>query len=328
MDELSAQTSGPSPHQVEIHEDPVWKIYIDDVNGGVLDTKLTEEARKLEMDWLLKEKVYQKVLKSICAKEGISPIPLKWIDTNKGDMDKPFMRSRLVVRECTKGKHAKFAAMSPEQLFSAMPWLEALKLLVSLKMSLQKSRRGKELKIGIWDISRAHFMPEAKRRIYVQLLEGDPDRDTHVGLLLRSMYGTQDASNLWQKDYTELIRTDEYVPGKSNPAIFHSEQQDGRLYVHGDDFVLLADQESIDRMDKLLNSKYTCKKLANLGFDRTDDKETCILNRIVRVVDDPARPAMEIEGDLRHVQLLVREFGLENAKGVNTPRVKRTADEV
>ena len=69
------------------------------------------------------------------------------------------------------------------------------------------------------------------------------------------MYGTQDASNLWRKDYTELIATDEYMPGRTNPAIFYSPSQDGRLYVHGDDFALLADQAMIraGHLDCILN---------------------------------------------------------------------------
>ena len=62
-----------------------------------------------------------------------------------------------------------------------------------------------------------------------------------VGLLLRSMYGTQDASNLWQEDYTGTLAQRGYTPGWSNPAVFHFHRGDGRMLVHGDDFVLLAD---------------------------------------------------------------------------------------
>ena len=74
-------------------------------------------------------------------KKGIKPILLIWVDTNKGDKNTPFTRSRICVRECTKGLNA-VESLEPEQLFSAMPPLEALKLLCSLKVSLKTSCRG------------------------------------------------------------------------------------------------------------------------------------------------------------------------------------------
>ena len=128
-----------------------------------------------------------------------------------------------------------------EQLFSAMPPLEALKLLCSLKVSLKMSCRGKPLKLAHFDISRAHFMPKARHELYVELFDEDPMKQKGcVKLLLRSMYGTQDASNLWQEDYSGTLAQRGYVPGQSNPAVFLSHRGDGRMLVHGDDFVLLA----------------------------------------------------------------------------------------
>ena len=44
--------------------------------------------------------------------------PLIWVDTNKGDENTPFVRSRICVRECKKGRNA-VESLEPEQLFSA-----------------------------------------------------------------------------------------------------------------------------------------------------------------------------------------------------------------
>ena len=152
--------------------------------------------------------------------KGIKPIPLIWVNTNKGDKNTPFVRSRICVRECKK-------SLESEQLFSAMPPLEALKLLCSLKVSLKTSCRGKPLRLAHFDISRAHFMPKARRELYVELPDEDPMKQKGcVGLLLRSMYGRQDASNLWQEDYTETFAQRGYMPGRSNPAVFHSHRGD------------------------------------------------------------------------------------------------------
>ena len=325
------QDGGPHADLPDLHTDPEWREYWDDVNGGMLDSKLTQQARKLEMDWVKKEKVYEYRCKSEAQEKGITPIPLLWIDTNKGDLENPFVRSRLVVRERTKGRNAR-EALPAEQLFSAMPPLEALKLLLSLKVTKKVSKRGKKLKIAHWDISRAHFVPKAERDIYVELPEEDEMKKAGmVGKLLRTMYGTQDASRLWQKDYTELLVANTYRAGISNPALFYSATWDARMLVHGDDFVMLADEDAISHMDSLLKSKYTVKMLANMG-DGDKVEEAVVLNRVIRYV--PCGPngkeVMELEADQRHVEVIVEELGLNatNAKGVDVPRVKRSEKEV
>ena len=90
------------------------------MNGGFLDTKLTKEARELEMKWILGEKVYSYRPRSEAQQKGITPIPLRWIDSNIGEWPDPFIRSRPVVREYTKG-HNRGKALAAEKLFSEMP---------------------------------------------------------------------------------------------------------------------------------------------------------------------------------------------------------------
>ena len=50
----------------------------------------------------------------------------------------------------------------------------------------------------VLDVSRAHVHPYAVREMYVELPEEDkvPGEDM-VGVLLRCLYGTRDAANLW-----------------------------------------------------------------------------------------------------------------------------------
>ena len=75
----------------------------------------------------------------------------------------------------------------------------------------------------------------------------------------------KDASNLWQEDYTGTLAQRGYTPGRSNPAVFHSRRGDGRMLVHGDDFVLLADDGEIKAVEQLLKSKYTVKMVSVIG---------------------------------------------------------------
>ena len=54
------------------------------------------------------------------------------------------------------------------------------------------------------------------------------------------MYGTQDASHIWQHDSVNLIcgELGGFRRGKHSASLFHNPNQDVRMAVHGDDFVL------------------------------------------------------------------------------------------
>ena len=186
---------GPDPMEFEL-EGEFW----DDVNGGWLDPTLVRAARDEEVQWMETRKVFEIEKADVCWREtGRKPVTLKWVDTDKGDWRRPRYRSRLVAREIRRGKQR---ALPDAMLFSAMPPLEAMKGLCSLLVTRQRSEvRRKPLKIGIWDVSRAHLYGVAQRNIFTEVPEelakarglvgGD-----HCARLLRSLYGTQNASNL------------------------------------------------------------------------------------------------------------------------------------
>ena len=88
---------------------------------------------------------------------GVPPISVKWVDTNKGDDQNTLYRSRLVAREIKKMKKAS-QQLKVKDLFSAMPPLEALKLLVSMLMTEEPGQKGAGDKpTALFDISRVHF---------------------------------------------------------------------------------------------------------------------------------------------------------------------------
>ena len=60
------------------------------------------------------------------------------------------------------------------------------------------------------------------------------------------------------------------------------------MLVHGDDFVLLADDEEIKVVEQLLKSKYTVKVVSVIG-DGNMQQEAVILNRIVRCASEQVK---------------------------------------
>ena len=139
------------------------------------------------------------------------------------------------------------------------------------------------------------------------------------------MYGTQDASHIWQHDYVNLICEElgSFRRGKHSAALFHNPPQDVRMAVHGDDFVCLSDDDGLKHIDGLLKSKYTAKDIGTLGFEDSDVTSLLSLNRVFRVGVDQTGQYLDIGPDLRHAPLIISESGCNaNTKTVSTPRKK------
>ncbi|CAK0899207.1 unnamed protein product [Prorocentrum cordatum] len=318
------QQSGPVPVDAAVPPGD-WTSYWDDVNGGYLEAGLVAQARAVEREWVKKQELIEIVPRSQAfAETGRPPIPLKWVDTNKGDAERPNYRSRLVVKEI-KAMRSLVSLM--------VTWTREAPLHIQESLR-KKGRKPGNFKIGFFDISRAHFYGKAQRRIFVELEEESRKEygEDKCGLLLKSWYGTQDASKIWQGDYTELLEEHGYKAGVSCPAVFYKEVDETRLLGHGDDFAVLAQQQDIDSFEATLGKKYEFKKTANLGFDEGDDKQAVFLNRVIEVSAGvppgggrPCRHAM-IEPDKRHAEIVIDELGLSKANGVDTPMEKRSAD--
>eukprot|EP00435_Cladocopium_sp_Y103_P011546 s12_g3.t1 len=269
LNAADAYSAGPIPEIPTV--DPEWEErYGDDVNGGVLPKEEVEKARSVEMQYLHKQEVYLPVPIEQCFQEtGKPPIKARWLDTNKGDPSRPSFPSRLVVKDIKAAKKPE-DQLPANLLFPSTPPLEAMRLLCSLWATKQRSIHGERLTLGPWDISCAHFYGTPKRRIFIEFPSEEPRAEggKMCGLLTKSMYGTQDAPNIWQSHYSSILVAGGYMRGKSNASVFYHPQHDVRV------------------MDK---------------------KEFHFLNR--------------------HVDLLIQSFGMQNAKGVENPDVKKSADQ-
>ena len=113
----------------------------DDVNGGYVPEDLVLAARREEIDWVHSQGVYEIVPVQECKDAGMKPFDLVWVDTDTSvDPTRKKIRSRLRAREHNTKKQGKIRrAPAAAQLFSAMPPLEALKVLVSIMMSVSLS---------------------------------------------------------------------------------------------------------------------------------------------------------------------------------------------
>ena len=191
------------------------KIRWDDISGEELNGAMVREARTEEMMEVDKHKVYVKVPVSECwEKTGKRQIKTRWIDINKGDKVNPEYRSRLVAKDLNDGKRW--------DLFAATPPLEALKALISMMMTktIGWGVEGKEdMKMDFIDVRRAYFHADAVRDVNVELPEEEGEVKEVCGKLLKSMYGTRDAAQNWEKAYAEFMEEIECSTGIASPCV-------------------------------------------------------------------------------------------------------------
>ena len=73
----------------------------------------------------------------------------------------------MVVREVKRAR-SEDEKLQPSDVFSAMPQVESLKALVSHVMTERVDRRGRNLVLAGFDVSRAHFYGVCERDVGVE----------------------------------------------------------------------------------------------------------------------------------------------------------------
>ena len=103
-----------------------------------------------------------------------------------------------------------------------------------------------------------------------------------VGRFIKSMYGTQDASHIWQLDDVTLIcrGVGRFRRGKHSAALFHHPNEDVEIAIHGDDCVCLSDDDGLKHIDIFSNPSTQRKDMGTLGFEGSNVKSLLLLNRV------------------------------------------------
>jgi len=188
----------------------------DEYTGERLPSEEVARARSDEIDGLKQYGVFEKVSVEECWKEtGKRPIGVRWIDCNKGDAVHPNFRSRLVAKEIKKDSRI--------DLFAATPPLEPKNILFSLAVTegcgYDRGSRDDGVKLEFIDIRKAYFNAPARRAVYVELPTEISEPGT-CGRLLKSLYGTRDAAQNWEVEYSRFMESIGFVRGASTPCAF------------------------------------------------------------------------------------------------------------
>ena len=143
------------------------------------------------------------------------------------------MRWRLVARDF-KPRHEG----PRDDLFAAMPPLEAKKALFAFVVGVRENRKalGKgEMKLMFVDVKKAHLNARRDEEEWVELPE-EFHRWGRYARLRRWLYGMRKAASGWEDHCAQTLTSEDFSRGKAAPTLFYNPITEVRMVVHGDDF--------------------------------------------------------------------------------------------
>ena len=129
------------------------------------------------------------------------------------------------------------------ELFAGTPGLSSLRYMVSRAATTQDSWEPKS--IAIMDVKTAFLYGNSRRRIYIRVPHEDP-RSTQPGkvaLLKKALYGTRDASQIWQDELRSTLKELNFTESHRIPCLFWNQLTQVEVIVHVDDLMCVGDEE-------------------------------------------------------------------------------------
>ena len=160
------------------------------------------------------------------------------------------------------------------------------------------------------------FHAKAKRDVYVRLPDEDKaeGQEGTCGKFNCSMYGTRGAAQNWQAEISQPLVNSGFTHGAASPCVFYHEARGIRTLGHGDDYVSVGTPCQLKRFEEQLERKYKIKTQL-LGFGGEQLRELKISNGIVAW---NGGKGLTYEADPRHVEIVVEQYQLSEAKTVTT----------
>lgn len=143
-------------------------------------------------------------------------------------------------------------------------------------------------------------------------------------MLKKALYGTRDAPQIWQAEVRSALESLGFRRSSLQPSVYVHEQKEMMLVVHVDDFLISGDEDALVWVYEELSKKYELKKTI-ISSSPHDAHETRYLNRKIRW---DVHNWLSYEGDEKHTDILLKEWGLVHCKTVSSTMTKELEDNV
>ena len=274
----SGKQNSPDLHLTEAHSewDVRWTPWWSYNECKQIPPELTKdqiaEAKKIELQKFAERGVYEVVDRSEVELNPESVmLSAKWVITNKGTVKYPKPKARLVAREFVSD------AIDRDTLFSGTP----ARSLISRAATLRSS--AKKFKIMLLDVTAAFLYGFSERPLFMEIPKEDPASENPrlIARLVRSLYGTRDAPQLWAKHVCGTLRELGYEETKGAPGVFWNPSTGVELVLHVDDFLVVGEEQVLQDLKDKLQAVYELTATI-IGGGEADRKEGTYLGRTIR----------------------------------------------
>ncbi|CAK0840370.1 unnamed protein product, partial [Prorocentrum cordatum] len=243
------------------YEDPASAegiVAYDSRTGEQLDSEEVRKGRSKELRDLAEFEVKVEVDESEMISKPGKKIWSKWVETRK-DPNSAEVRSRLVATEINTGEVRT-------DCFAATPPLKFVRLILAWAASYSPRRNsaGVKMILLLFDISVAFFHGLVRKVLYV-VPPKDLRKKGKVWRLLRSLYGTRDASQVFQTYVADNLSEHGFDRNAVVPCLYWSSELEA-LGVHwGDDFIYALPNDSADDLEQLMREVFKVKICERVG---------------------------------------------------------------
>ena len=299
------------PKDIQLQQQETAYEYWDEVTGQLLDPRLVAKAEMEELDRFKQMGVYTYVSReqALNDSEGVF-VKTKWVRVNKGVTD-PRVRCRLVAQELAFGERM-------DELFAGTPSLSSMRMALA-----HASSRTCKRKLMVLDVKCAFLYAKTTRNIYIELPSRDPrSGGAVVGQLQRALYGTRDAPQLWGEEVRRVMLLLGFRPSALQPSVYVHDEKQMMVVVHVDDFLVSGIEGDLVWFANQLKQHFDLKE-SIIGRDQGDKHEERYLNRILRWTTDNF---LSVEGDPKHAEILLKEWGFSESKATKVPTTKEIVE--
>ena len=100
----------------------------------------------------------------------------------------------------------------------------------------------------IMDVKSAFLYGKVKRTVYIELPKEDPRsrKGDTLGKLIKAMYGTRDAPQIWQEVVKEKMKKLGFLVSMLHPSVYYHPIRKVYILAHVDDFLCLGPDEHLE----------------------------------------------------------------------------------
>ena len=180
----------------------------------------------------------------------------KWVETRK-DPNSSAIRCRLCATEVNTSE-------SRSDTFAATPPLKFVRLILSWAASNKPKRANASMIITVFDISMAFFHVKVRKVIYV-VPPKDLRKEEKIWRLLKSLYGTRDASQVFATYVEEGLNDHGFQRNAVVPCLYWGATLEA-LGVHWrDDFIFGIPDNRADDLEQMMREVFKVKICERIG---------------------------------------------------------------